>query len=147
MMSPVCNCKMLAFSLFLMCFSCKKNLSKDSIVIGNFIDCDHQECYVLIVPMDGCGGCRSLAIRYIKDSSIVKPSIHYIASTHNKKLAKIRLGDALSKYNIQIDSKETFYQKGVMGKYPVLYQLKNSNVLDKKELNASVIQQELYTLR
>jgi len=139
--------KLLALSLLLMFFSCKKELKIDASIISSFINCKHEDkCYVLIVPMDGCSGCRSLAIKYINDSTAMKPSFHYIASTHNTKLAKIRLGYAASKINIKIDSNELFFNKGVIGKYPVLYQLENGNVLDKKVLDASIIQEELYTL-
>ena len=139
--------KIVVFAFLMLCLSCQKDLSRDALVISELVNCNHKgRCYVLVIPMDGCGGCRSLAIRYINDTIVHKPSFHYIVSTHNEKLTKIRLGGAMQKQRIIIDTKELFYQKGMLGKYPVLYQLNNGDVLDKKELVASVIQEELYTL-
>ena len=134
----------------LLCYSCGTNTTKhqDDALISQVLDCQHEDkCYALVIPMDGCGGCRSIAIQFLKDSVYQKPAMHYVASTRHAKTAKIKLGDAFADQQVVMDTKEVFYQEESSEKYPLLYQLENGNVLGKKELGPSTIQKELYSIK
>ena len=49
--------KIVVFAFLMLCLSCQKDLSRDASVIWELVNCNHKgRCYVLVIPMDGCGG-------------------------------------------------------------------------------------------
>lgn len=102
----------------------------------------------LVIPNAGCIGCISSAEAFVLTNIDASDDLVVIfTSFKSRKALKLKLGtDIFNHSRVLIDSKEEVYRQGFSSIYPIIYYMKNEQIVDIKEArpdNSTNIFQEL----
>ncbi len=99
--------------------------------------------YCLIIPFEGCSGCKSRALRFMESNQSPK-EITYILSAKQKKIIQFTVPkDVLQTNNVVIDANNRARALGLVGDFPTLIYLKEGQVVAFKTLSSTNINAEL----
>ena len=128
------------------CTISHESKAKVARYLGSISYHDYTTRYLLVIPMDGCGGCKDIAIRFQKKCSPEQP-IKFIMSSSSKK--RIDLTIRQEKLDIQkiIKDPDDMLQKlSLSNGNPVLLEFQNKKICSYKILLPSIIDQELSSI-
>ncbi|WP_338792253.1 hypothetical protein [Bernardetia sp. MNP-M8] len=133
--------------------SCSKNYTKDKELLDSFSkEFVEGKNYILIIPVEGCSGCRNKSLNFMK-RNIGHKTIGFVLTT-KRSIKDIRLMlmskeiDLADKKfeSLVLDTESKAYQTGIMDKFPVLYRLENKEIQEKHILSASYVDESLNDL-
>ena len=136
--------------LFLALVSCSETYTRDADFLNSLSsDLVEGKKHLLIIPVEGCPGCRNKSLNFMK-RNIENKEIGFVLTT-KKSLKDIRLMlmsreiDLSDKKfeSVILDVESKAYQTGIMDKFPVLYRLDDKEIQEKQVLSASYIDEAL----
>lgn len=94
---------------------------------------------IIILPNAGCEGCITNTELFVKDNISGELGLTVVLTgTTSKKNIRLKLGEELLKNkNVYLDLNSHFYQKGMVGLYPVILYTRNNEIFRLEEQSPS----------
>ncbi len=135
--------KQLVLVLFLASCEPNTNFGEMFVLIQKELSVQITTHYCLIIPFEGCSGCKSRALKFMEGNQSPK-GITYILSAKQKKAIQFMVSrDLLRTKNIVIDANNRAHALGLVGDFPTLIYLKEGRVVEFKTLSATNISADL----
>ncbi|WP_027001420.1 hypothetical protein [Hugenholtzia roseola] len=147
--------KYILFMSFLLFIACQKSKDYQLVnntffhadsLLGNPIKQDSLCQYVLIIPMEGCSGCKEKALLFSNKYVHNKKLKTVLSTMQGKAFLQVHLLRLNEKDMYLLDPKGYFIRQARVGQYPTLYEIKNKYIISEKELYPEVITKEIEVL-
>jgi hypothetical protein len=99
--------------------------------------------YVIAIPLDGCSGCRDIAIEFLKECKKSESLRYILSSSSKKKIMRIVAEEGLEKERLLIDDNNMLFKLSISTNNPVIFEFKESSICSFRILDPSIIDREL----
>lgn len=118
----------------------------ESYIFNEFnFEVDESKC-VIIVPIDGCEGCIKKVVTFMRANEGHDKIIYVISSRSRKEIEMFLSKNGIENSSVLIDGGKAV-STGLVGSFPMLYDLTKELYLERMELNGLTIDSVLLRIQ
>lgn len=142
----------LLLSCFLLAFSgCLNERNKDVYGIENYLFNElnfrkGETRYVIFIPINGCEGCIKKVVTFMQLNDAHNAIVYVLCSRSRKEIGLFLSKNDIQKGNVLLDEGKAI-SKGLVGSFPVLYDLTKEMYSERIELNGLNVDSVLLRLQ